>query len=380
MAALRSVLRAELGLADTSHAVTTPEASLPLAEPLLAAAEWHRVEQVLAPHALDLGFHQAIAQALVAASRASQLKAMATAADTVRVSALLEGSGIPHMVVKGVPLSIQTTGSPFGRRSADVDVLVDPSDLRRTVQVMAAAGMERHPDSPDPDSALFGLVQRTSKEALLYLDGRQVDVHWRLDQARSSLDWTLQELLESAAWVSIGDRQVATLSRSHGAIYNAAHATSDGWPRLRSVVDQARLLRGLDRARLADDAAGVAASRRLALGEAMADRLLGTSGVGSRVSRLASAIAARLWSRTLAGSDTQGGRGAGAMASFGLHVSSYDGLRPAVQRLETLVLPVEAINRRELGDAGDKHPWLYRAATPYFLPKRALTRRDPIAP
>jgi hypothetical protein len=29
---------------------------------------------------------------------------------------------------------------------------------------------------------------------------------------------------------------------------------------------------------------------------------------------------------------------------------------------------------RALGDAGDRHPWLYPLATPYFLPKRLMER------
>jgi hypothetical protein len=214
---------------------------------------------------------------------------------------------------------------------------------------------------------------RSQKALTLWGDGLEIDLHWRLDHARASLGWTFSELAASADPLVLGGVVVRTLGRPHAAIYNASHSGADGWSQLRCYVDQLRLQQGQDLAALRTEAYRVGAGRRWDLAQAMLAKLLDQPP--PPLPRTLAATADATWRWLLAGDDPRERRTPLASArGLGTSLLTLDSPRAALQRAEAVVWPVGAMADRALGDTGDRHPWLYPLATPYFLPKRLLER------
>jgi hypothetical protein len=382
VAALRSVLSAEVAGTGSAAAVTTPPEADRLRSSFGEAVARHRVGHLLAPHAAALGMSEAVIADLRESQRRSTLGAMACATGTIHVSAALARAGIPHLILKGVALAQQTTGSPLGRGRGDVDVLVDPRDIPGVVRTLADSGLQFDGSfCPPPESPLFGPTLRTQMELVMLLRGGEVDVHWRLDAAADCLGLGFAELAGRAEDIPLGGRAIPTLGRRDAALFNATHGARDAWSSLRSIVDQVRLIRGLEPDRLTESAYAVGAGGRMDWALAMAARLTGgppprlTGGPPARVARSADAWAERAWRWILDGSAPRARTGLRPSARlFGANLLTYDTPRAAAQRAGTLVWPVRAMAARSLGDVGDRHPWLYPAATPYFLGRRAMAK------
>ena len=329
---------------------------------------------MLAPHAEELGLPQGVDEALRSAARTSQMAGMATAARTVRVATALENAGVRHLVLKGVALAHQTTGSPIARGAGDVDILVAPTSVAAAVDALEATGMKLDADfAPSPRSPLFPATLRTQQE-LVVLDGAvEIDVHWRLDGARACLAWTFDELYEQRQMIGLAGAGISTLGPVAAVIFNASSGTRDGWSRLRALVDHVRLMQPLDQVEVLAEAARVGARRRMELALGLAALLLDDTPFprDQDVARLVR----RMWSRLELDESPHGRLGAVASArALGDSVLTHDSPRAALQRSATLVWPVRDMAARRLGDTGDRHAWLYAAGTPYFLSRRAMVK------
>lgn len=62
------------------------------------------------------------------------------AADTVRYVTALQSADIQTLVLKGVALSMQTTGTLNSRDTRDIDLLVSPDDMPRAHEALIALG------------------------------------------------------------------------------------------------------------------------------------------------------------------------------------------------------------------------------------------------
>jgi hypothetical protein len=370
--AVRSALLIELDSAGHVVPVTTAGESAPLSRDLVDALIEHRVLPLVTPAAEQLGFDAGTVHVLQGLHREQQLAAMPTLAMTVRVSVALAAADVPCQLLKGAALAVQTTGDPLGRGPGDVDVLLPARSVAAALAALGDAGLEVTPvGTPDPDAATFPATVRSQKELTLLGQGLEIDLHWRLDDARDCLRWPFEELLAAAETVSLGGVEVRTLSQSHGAVYHASHAGSDAWSHLRAFVDQARLQRGQDLSALREEAYRVGAGRRWDLAQAMLARLLQTPS--PTVSRSIDALANAMWRWLLAGEGPRDRTNARASArGLGASLLSLDSPPAGLQRLEAVVWPVGAMAERTLGDVGDRHPWFYPLATPYFLPKRLV--------
>jgi hypothetical protein len=373
-AAVRSALAAELGLAPEIVPVTTPVECRDLGREFVKAILTHRVLPLVAPAGDALGLAPEVVEDLDRAHRDLTMAAMTTVATTAQVSSALRGAGVPHLLLKGVSLAVQTTGDPLARGAGDVDILMATGRVKGAVGALESAGLRADRVSvPAPGSSTFSATVRSQKALTLWGPNLEVDLHWRLDHVRSCLTWRFEELLEAAEPLTIAGIHVQTLSRPYATIYNASHAGSDGWSHLRAFVDQARLQHGQDLAALRTEASRVGAGRRWDLAQAMLATLLDQPP--PPLPRPLSATAEALWRWLLAGEGPRNRRNARASAR-GLSASllTLDSPRAGLQRAEAVVWPVGAMADRALGNTGDRHPWLYPLATPYFLPKRLVER------
>ena len=61
---------------------------------------------------------------------------------TKEISFLFEQHNIPYLVLKGIPLSIQTTGYESSRGLGDLDILIDKSNLKKSIRLLKKYNFE----------------------------------------------------------------------------------------------------------------------------------------------------------------------------------------------------------------------------------------------
>lgn len=234
--AVRSALLVEQG-----HAPRWRWADQVPAADFLDAAVRHRVAQPLTAAAHALVLPDPVADELAAVTRDDRLAAMSQVRAIGTVTEAL--AGIEHLLFKGAALAVQTEGDLTARGIGDVDVLVDPADLRRAVDRLVAAGWTMRPQhASDPTTWMWTYQRRVAHELALEGPAGLVDLHWRLDPTYDGLPgfpalWARREP------VQVGPVAVATLGRADAFAHALRHAARDDWGSLRSLVDIHRLAR-----------------------------------------------------------------------------------------------------------------------------------------
>lgn len=144
---------------------------------LASALAERRLLALLGTRALDAagdlapeGFHDAVARA-VAATRA---RGLAVESATRAATGALEAAGIRALPLKGTTLAQDAHGDLGLRATADVDVLVDASDLRAGVRALEAVGFAERGAPPRRD----GLPDL--HVALVHPTFPAVELHWRV--------------------------------------------------------------------------------------------------------------------------------------------------------------------------------------------------------
>ena len=185
-------------------------------------------------------------------ARRETMAALALASLTREISSLLEHAQIPLLVIKGVPLALQTTSSIASRGRGDLDLFVDPSDVPRTVAVLQAAGFHvfAASDLGFIDASLLGRYCRWLyyELPLFRQKGEKlqtIDLHWRLDLGYKALP-IFRRCYAQSSHVLIGDTSICTLDLPYAFQHACAHAAKDNWMCLRNLVDIHRLARRLD--------------------------------------------------------------------------------------------------------------------------------------
>ena len=96
-------------------------------------------------------------------------------AETARVSSHLSETGTRHVILKGAPLAALLHGDPRARQSTDVDLLVEPSDVPRVIDLLVhELGYERPSRQAIKPWSTNQLLLRHSDNRLL------LEVHWLL--------------------------------------------------------------------------------------------------------------------------------------------------------------------------------------------------------
>lgn len=204
----------------------------------------HRIDLSLNPVIDELGVNSYDAEIIKSRARRQQFSAMTLARETAEVVAILRRAQVRVLVMKGVALALQTTGSISSRGVGDIDIWVSPDDLERTITELEANGFSRRPGfAPQRfSSPAFRYSKWLLAEMPLSREYTAVDLHW----------WPLhvRNLMPSfeVAWArrvtfDIAGTQVDTLSAPDALTHSCSHAQQDGWFWLRSLVDIDRLAR-----------------------------------------------------------------------------------------------------------------------------------------
>lgn len=235
-------------------------------ERMWEAIQRHRLVELVDQSALLVGGSE-LADALAADAARRRALVEQHAVQTTQVLASLGAQGVRVLVLKGLPLAMQTTGDPHSRVSTDIDLWVDPDSLAVAVRTLLDAGWAYRPAGcyPEPDgSREWEWARRTQREVQLRRDDVSVDLHWRLAAATGHVPGF------ATAWRA--RTQVATpwgelpaLRPDHALAHTCLHAATDDWRSLRSLVDVRRLAERLDPARVAELGARLRTVRRTLL-------------------------------------------------------------------------------------------------------------------
>lgn len=207
-----------------------------------AAAEidWSRFEAVVARHRIEGLVHDGLARAGIAPPPplAEALRKAATsiaaenlryAAEAARLSVRLHEAGVAHLFLKGLVLNALAYGTLAVKRSADLDVAVEPGDAPSAAAAMAAAGFRR---APSPDEA---------KDELWLKDGLAVELHRALVDSPLMLPSLSVRAPGRTVEVAPGI-SLPTLRSEEMFAYLAVHGATHAWSRLKWLADLAALL------------------------------------------------------------------------------------------------------------------------------------------
>ena len=256
LATLRSlivwVLQREQTIQTGSEPSSAPEAlrqQLAALQPatLLQGIQRHRLESFLQADPAVSDLLRDLRIDLQRAARREAMAALALASLTREMALLFGEVGIPLLVLKGIPLALQTTSSLTARGRGDLDLLVDPSRLVPAIALLESRGFERV--SGKIPRNLVGPSGRYSRWVGYELSlvrvsscGRRewIDLHWALSNVRAPVP-TFQKAWAARDLVKINQQWIPTLARRHAFQHGCAHAAKDGWGSLRQLVDLQRL-------------------------------------------------------------------------------------------------------------------------------------------
>ncbi|MEB3194411.1 MAG: nucleotidyltransferase family protein, partial [Cyanobacteriota bacterium] len=167
------------GLADDLRALC---ASVPPQE-WVAMVQRQRVVGFLQGHPLVARLLPFLPPALQKQARDERLAALHLARLTIDTLGTFERVGLPVLVIKGLPLSLQTTGQISGRgRSGDLDLWVAPHTLTEAIRHLEQQGFQREwGEGPlHQDGWRWRYCRWTGYEVTLRRQWQTIDLHWAL--------------------------------------------------------------------------------------------------------------------------------------------------------------------------------------------------------
>lgn len=215
---------------------------------LLASIRRHRLEGLLHADPVTALLLPDLAPTIQALARREVMAALALASLTREIAVRFEQAGIPMLVIKGIPLALQTTGSLTSRGRGDLDLLVDPRHLQDAVSLLETAGFSRSRGQfPRDLNSVWGRYSRWAGYELSLsrpgAGGRQwIDLHWALSNVRGPLP-SVQQAWRCRQQLDLNGQAVMTLSPIHAFQHACAHAAKDRWMCLRHLIDIDRLAR-----------------------------------------------------------------------------------------------------------------------------------------
>jgi hypothetical protein len=249
-AAVRNALALEAGTpSDPAHqlVITDDEQA-----EFVRAARIHRVAGLLHQHDEALGLPEQVAAALQRTTFQQTKSAMKLTLETVRAYEAMTDAGVPTLVMKGIPLSLLTTGTLDARGGGDVDLLVPVEYIATAHRALESAGWESLRGGAPRPGATWRLVAWVNRELPFQGPDSAADLHWRVDYDHH-LFRSPETLIARATTVDLAGHPVPTLNPGDALAACCLHIYIDGCAQLRGLVDLIRLSR-LDGAHVPDDA------------------------------------------------------------------------------------------------------------------------------
>ena len=246
-------------------------------EYLLARADHHCLMPLLSFH-LNAGPSSSVPPRVLSrlkhAAQENTRSSLFLAGELVKVLEFLEDNGIHAIPFKGPTLALQAYGDVALRQFADLDILVHKSDVLRAKQLLIRRGFKPMPE-----------LTATQQAALLRFDcaynfnngqGIVLDLHWGFVERHFSLQIDSNGLWNRLEPLTIGGRQLLTLSSEDLLLILCLHGFTHFWERLGWICDVGNLIdrqKDIDWQLVLQNAASFGMLRILSLGLLLAGDL-----------------------------------------------------------------------------------------------------------
>jgi hypothetical protein len=223
-------------------------------------------------------------------------------AECCRIQHLLDDAGVANLFVKGVTLAQLAYGNLGLKHSWDIDLLVMPEALPRTLQILEGAGYRAFPPLPPVTDKRYKYLIAFAREYVLFHDmnSLHIEIHWRLASNVHFLPGI--SALSPTQIVRISERMaLRTLESDDLFSYLCLHGAEHRWSRLKWIADLAALIAGDSRAeteRRLQLARKVNAEHCVAQAILLCDRLFGLPELGALAQRLRRSLRYRFLERT----------------------------------------------------------------------------------
>ncbi|HYH82837.1 MAG TPA: nucleotidyltransferase family protein [Longimicrobium sp.] len=243
---------------------------------LLALAERHRMIPLLHRHLRGAVLPSPAGETLRSRNAEEVHRALRLAGELRRLLGLLSAAGIEALAYKGPALAVQAYGDLALRAFVDLDLLVRPDDVPRSLEVLAAAGYA-------PALHLSAAQERWFRRVdgdypLVHADtGLLVELHARVSSLRFCMPIDTGALMRRSRTVAVGGGEVRTLGDDDLLLVLCVHGAKHRWKRLEWLAALAALLRAGrgDVAAVLARATELRARRTVLLGLHLSDAVLG---------------------------------------------------------------------------------------------------------
>ncbi len=249
---------------------------------LLWMARRHGVRPLLFWH-LNATVPESVPKAILEQLRdyysGNSLQNMRLTGELLRLLDVFEAQGILAVPYKGPVLAAFAYGNLGLREFDDIDVLVRKEDVFRAQELLLAAGYRpQYRLTPAQEAAFL----RYNCEHLFVHGNRggDVDLHWAIAERHLSFPLDPEGLWGRLDRISLGGRDVCTLSPEDLLLILCVQGFKDAWERLKYICDLAEVIRvhqDMDWGRVVEQADASGGRRTLFLGLALASDLLGTT-------------------------------------------------------------------------------------------------------
>lgn len=225
-------------------------------EAFAAAADDHLVVPVIAPVLGELDLPAEVRSSLAHTADNQALGSLHSAAQLGEIVSALTDAGVPVLVLKGLPLALNTTGHLAGRHTGDIDMLVDIDTLDEAVAALVAVGWDPPSDRANGvDPSWRRWLRYVFNQVLLTRDGAAAEIHWRLESTVAT-DVDFADLWQRRESVSPSHTEIPVLGEVDEMAFVTVHAGRHRLERLKWAVDVARLL--MQRGHLVDEVTATA--------------------------------------------------------------------------------------------------------------------------
>ena len=100
----------------------------------------HRLSPLLSSSSLTNFILPNIKNEIKILSIKESCRALFISSKLLEINNLLNSEKIRFLVIKGIPLSIQTTGNLISRGSGDIDIFIEPHSINKVCQILKENG------------------------------------------------------------------------------------------------------------------------------------------------------------------------------------------------------------------------------------------------
>jgi hypothetical protein len=161
-------------------------------------------------------------------------------AEFIRITKRLREEGVWFIPYKGPLLSYRIYGDATYRRFKDLDILVNPGDVKRTIELLKNIGyITLSLSLPAPERRERRILKYTNQISLFRPgDDTSVEVHWRLLKDPVIKAGKMREIIEqNTGEITFAGEKFNHFTNEFELLHLAVHGGLHAWARLKWLVD-----------------------------------------------------------------------------------------------------------------------------------------------